>query len=93
MQNVLLIFFQVSVIRTESEGQAKDIMEIMADADAVLVAGGDGTIMEAVTGLLRRPDHLEAAKIPLGVLPVGKTNSLAHKLFGQELVAKNTVQL
>jgi len=75
---------KVSVIRTESEGQAKDIMEIMADADAVLVAGGDGTIMEAVTGLLRRPDHLEAAKIPLGVLPVGKTNSLAHKLFGQD---------
>lgn len=47
---------RVSVIRTEGEGQAKDIMEIMADADAVLVAGGDGTIMEAVTGLMRRAD-------------------------------------
>ena len=47
---------KVSVMRTESEGQAKDIMEIMADADAVLVAGGDGTLMETVTGLLRRPD-------------------------------------
>merc|ERR1719348_385009 len=45
---------KVSIIRTESDGQAKDIMEIMADADAVLVAGGDGTLMEAVTGLLRR---------------------------------------
>jgi len=75
---------KVSVIRTERDGQAKDIMEIMADADAVLVAGGDGTLMEAVTGLLRRPDHLEAAKIPIGVLPVGRTNSLAHRLFGQD---------
>ena len=31
------MILQVSVIRTESDGQAKDIMEIMKDADAVLV--------------------------------------------------------
>merc|ERR1711923_524050 len=55
---------KVSVMRTESEGQAKDIMEIMSDADAVLVAGGDGTLMEAVTGLLRRKDRDTASKIP-----------------------------
>lgn len=73
---------KVSIIRTESEGQAKDIMEIMADADAVLLAGGDGTIMEAVTGLMKRSDRAEAAKVPIGILPVGKTNSLAHSLFG-----------
>ena len=72
----------MSIIRTESDGQAKDIMEIMADADAVLVAGGDGTLMEAVTGLLRRSDKAEAAKIPVGILPVGRTNSMAHRLFG-----------
>ena len=71
---------KVSVMRTESEGQAKEIMEIMSDTDAVLVAGGDGTLMEAVTGLLRRTD-MSAARLPLGVLPVGKTNTLAHKLF------------
>jgi len=75
---------KVSVIRTESEGQAKDIMEIMSDADAVLVAGGDGTLMEAVTGLLRRKDRDTASKIPIGVLPVGKTNTLAHKLFSSD---------
>ena len=57
-------------------------MEIMADADAVLLAGGDGTIMEAVTGLMKRSDRAEAAKVPIGILPVGKTNSLAHSLFG-----------
>jgi len=73
---------KVSVVRTESEGEAKDIMEIMADADAVLVAGGDGTLMEAVTGLLRRKDKETAVKVPIGVLPVGKTNTLAHNLFG-----------
>jgi len=81
---------KVSVIRTESEGQAKDIMEIMADADAVLVAGGDGTLMEAVTGLLRRKDKETAVKVPLGVLPVGRTNTLAHKLYAG---GDNTVRL
>jgi len=72
---------KVSVIRTESEGQAKDIMEIMTEAEAVLVAGGDGTLMETVTGLLRRKDKEMAVKVPIGVLPVGKTNTLAHNLF------------
>jgi len=75
---------KVSVIRTESEGQAKDIMEIMTDAEAVLVAGGDGTLMETVTGLLRRKDKDTAVKVPIGVLPVGKTNTLAQSLFGTD---------
>jgi len=74
---------KVSVIRTESEGQAKDIMEIMDDADAVLVAGGDGVLLETVTGLMRRKDHEQVCRnIPLGVLPVGRTNTLAQKLVG-----------
>jgi len=72
---------KVSVVRTESDGQAKDIMEIMQDADAVLVAGGDGTLMEVVTGLMRRPDVEVASKVPIGILPVGKTNSMAYQLF------------
>jgi len=75
---------KVSVIRTESDGQAKDIMEIMTDAEAVLVAGGDGTLMETVTGLLRRKDKELAVKVPLGILPVGKTNTLAHQLFNTD---------
>ena len=75
------MFLQVSVIRTESANQAKDIMEIMSDADAVLVAGGDGTMSDAVTGLLLRQDSETAARVPMGVLPVGRTNSLAHRLF------------
>ena len=69
---------KVDVIRTEGEGQAKDIMEIMKDADAVLVAGGDGTVMEAVTGLMRRPDSERLGRtLPIGVLPVGNTNQSA----------------
>ena len=38
-------YFQVSIVRTEGQGQAKQIMELLEESDAVLVAGGDGTIM------------------------------------------------
>ena len=41
-------------MRTEGEGQAKDVLEVVKDCDAVLIAGGDGTLMEAVTGFMRR---------------------------------------
>ena len=41
---------KVGIIKTEKEGQAKDIMEIMDNTDAVLVAGGDGTAAEVSTG-------------------------------------------
>ena len=44
---------KVSVIRTEGQGQAKEIMAVMEDTDAVLVAGGDGTLMETITGTVR----------------------------------------
>jgi sphingosine kinase len=44
--------------------------------DGFCVVGGDGTIHEAVGGLLRRDD---GASVPLGVLPGGTGNSmLAH---------------
>ncbi|QQP56506.1 Acylglycerol kinase_ mitochondriallike, partial [Caligus rogercresseyi] len=71
-------------------GQAKEIMGVMKDADAVLVAGGDGTLMETVTGLLRREDAY-AKSITLGVLPVGRENRLAKALFSSN--ADNEVDL
>lgn len=46
-----------------------------AGFDAVLVAGGDGTVNEAVNGLLSAPKTL-----PLGLVPLGTQNVLAHEL-------------
>ena len=43
----------VSTVRTEGPSSAKDILAAMEKSDAVLVAGGDGTLMETVTGFLR----------------------------------------
>ena len=42
-------------------------------ADLVLVAGGDGTINEAVNGMAR-------SHVPLGILPAGTANVLANEL-------------
>jgi len=68
------------VIRTEAEGQAKELLDIMEDADAVLIAGGDGTLMEAATGFMRRSDADQLrSTLPLGALPVGQNNR--YKIF------------
>ena len=60
---------KVSVIRTEAKGQAKEILAVMEDTDAVLVAGGDGTLQETVTGLLRRSDFEQISR----ALPIGNS--------------------
>ena len=70
---------KVSLIVTESEGQARELMQIMDNTDSVLIAGGSGTIHEAVTGMLRRND---ARIFPLAIVPVGKLNSTAFNVHG-----------
>ena len=44
--------------------------------DSVLVAGGDGTVNEVVNGLLASP----SGPLPLGLVPFGTQNVLAHEL-------------
>lgn len=44
--------------QTDYEGQAKKLMELMEQTDILIVAGGDGTVQEVITGLLRRPDQV-----------------------------------
>lgn len=74
---------KVAVARTEHEGQARDLMAIMEKTSGVVVAGGDGTLAEVLTGLLRRPDHIEASrKLPIGILPLGSTNTAASAIWG-----------
>ena len=45
--------------------------------DALLIAGGDGTIYETVNGYLANPSE---NKPPIGVIPVGTGNSFARDL-------------
>ncbi|NXC99109.1 AGK protein, partial [Certhia familiaris] len=71
----------VTVVKTDYEGQAKKLLELMENTDLIIIAGGDGTVQEVLQepGLLR----IIAAfsKIPIGFIPLGKTCSLSHTLY------------
>ncbi|NWZ40509.1 AGK protein, partial [Brachypodius atriceps] len=71
----------VTVVKTDYEGQAKQLLELMENTDLIIIAGGDGTVQEVVTGLLRRADEAAFSKIPIGFIPLGKTCSLSHALY------------
>ncbi len=60
---------------TTGPGTAGEIARklIAGDADLILVAGGDGTINEALNGMV-------GSEIPLGALPAGTANVLGHEL-------------
>lgn len=67
-----------SVIETRGPGDAERIARHAAATDRgiVVVAGGDGTINEAVNGLLSAPDPLPS----LAVIPLGTANVLAQEI-------------
>jgi len=65
----------VEVIESRGPGQICEIARTIV-AQAILVAGGDGSVNEAVRGLLKRsyPRPL------LGIIPQGSANILGHEL-------------
>jgi len=62
-------------IATTGPGHAGEIarQEVERGAELILVAGGDGTINEAVNGMAN-------SDVPLGILPAGTANVLANEL-------------
>lgn len=77
---------EVNVITTEYEGQVKKFMSVLdiQDTDAVVIAGGGGTLLEAVTGFLRKEDRNFRENIPLGIIPIGNSNRFSKFLFGED---------
>jgi len=65
----------VDATPTTAPGTATEIVRRAIDrgADLILVAGGDGTINEAVNGMVH-------SDVPLGILPAGTANVLATEL-------------
>ena len=64
-----------ALLTTERPGHATDLAREAASAfDAVVAAGGDGTLQEVATGLLGAPDAA------LGVIPLGTGNDFAQHL-------------
>ncbi|XP_068701793.1 acylglycerol kinase, mitochondrial-like [Montipora foliosa] len=79
----------VTIVKTDYEGQIKTLTQyIDPKTDGIIVAGGDGTLLEVVTGLLRRSDQEEISKIPVGVIPLGNHNSFCNRIFANKKVAE-----
>ncbi len=58
-----------------AEDARQTIQRLAEEVDLVVVSGGDGTLDEAVSGLLRSKKD-----IPLGYIPSGSTNDFANSL-------------
>lgn len=81
---------QAEIHITEGPGHGSKIVESadFSKYDAVIAAGGDGTVFEVATGYFR---NARSRDIPIGVIPVGtgnafcidlnlKTNDIAHAI-------------
>jgi len=71
--------FDAEIHRTEYDGHATKISrELNFDEYcAICVIGGDGSMHEVINGIMTRKD---TKKLPIGLIPAGTGNSLAHDL-------------
>jgi len=65
--------FALDIRQTDKRDTLRAIVRADADADAIVIGGGDGTLNSALPALI------EAGK-PVGVLPLGTANDLARTL-------------
>lgn len=82
LSDILNIFtekgYEVTAYPTQFAGEAIEKIEHMEDIYAYAVcSGGDGTLDEVVTGMMRRE---EEKRIPIGYIPAGSTNDFAKSL-------------
>ena len=68
--------YEVTVFPTTGPGNGTQIVQSRAaDYDLVVCAGGDGTLNETISGILR-----SGADCPVGYIPCGSTNDFAASL-------------
>lgn len=82
LSDILNIFtekgYEVTAYPTQYAGEAVLRIEALEDGyELVVCSGGDGTLDEVVTGMMRRP---EEKQIPIGYIPAGSTNDFARSL-------------
>jgi len=68
---------EVCIHRASSTQDMEHIASQSRDVERFVIAGGDGSIHQAVNGLLKIPEDQRPA---LGILPVGTANDLAYAL-------------
>lgn len=68
--------YEVTASPTQAAGEAVLMMQEREDIyDLVVCSGGDGTLDEVVTGMLK-----SGKRIPIGYVPAGSTNDFANSL-------------
>ncbi|MDY3224890.1 MAG: YegS/Rv2252/BmrU family lipid kinase [Candidatus Faecousia sp.] len=80
LPDILLLFsqagYEINTFMTTGTGAAvKKAQSCGKDVDLVVCCGGDGTLNETITGLLRA-----GAETPLGYIPTGTTNDFAASM-------------
>lgn len=70
--------YEVVAYPTQFAGDAiRAVVERRDGFDIVVCSGGDGTLDEVVTGMMRCPEN---KRIPIGYVPAGSTNDFANSL-------------
>lgn len=67
------VIVEATTARGDAEAIAREAVNSSRNFDAVIAAGGDGTINEVANGLV-------GAAMPLGIIPMGTANVLASEL-------------
>ena len=76
--------YEVTAYPTQAPGDAvKAVKERRAGYNIVVCSGGDGTLDEVVTGMMKSEERL-----PVGYVPAGSTNDFANSLK----IPKNMLQ-
>lgn len=67
--------YEIIIHPTQYAGEAVEVVRNQPEIDLVVCSGGDGTLDEVVTGMMKRED-----KHPIGYIPAGSTNDFAASL-------------
>ena len=78
-----------TVNQTYSAADTKNLVQQLdlTKIDGLVIVGGDGTIHDAIAGLMSRQDSSRAIELPLGIIPGGTGNGLSKTLL--ELSGEN----
>ena len=70
------------VVVSQKKGQIVELAEqaVNEKCAPIIIAGGDGSIGDAVNGLMRTAQSKQGRAVPLGILPTGSANDLAFAL-------------
>jgi len=70
------------LVISKRKGQIVELTEqaLQENCSPIIIAGGDGSIGDAVNGLVRAADSGKKALPPLGIMPTGSANDIAFAL-------------